>query len=491
MKIIKEKFGIKVSVALTVFIFIISFSFTAFYIHDQRKSLTDTLITNGKLLAGILSDTSRIGVFSENETLLKDPVEGVFHQKEVLEVSIFNLDGNVLIARKRPEMREQENPLVNGRKPDKSILEIIKMERLPVEIEVNDHMEFWSPVMSNSGFSGEESLIFDEESNRKRNRIIGFVRITFVKEILRRHLHILLFKSILMGIVFLIMGCGITYLVVNGITKPLNRLTEGVRALGAGGDVDQVPVETEDEIGKLALAFNNMSESLKIREQALTESEKRLRFLSTRLIEVQEQERRRISKGLHDELGQTLALLKHRLRGIQRQLPEKQDRLREECHSVNRYLDQIIENVRRLSKDLSPSILEDLGLSAALAWMIENFGTQYSIRTSVELANIDPLFSINTRTNLYRIFQEALTNIGKHARATHVSFCVKEEKKILLFIMNDDGKGFDVNEAMAKNAAERGMGLTAINERAHMMGAELEITSRKGKGTAITLKIPV
>ena len=105
MKRIKEKFGIKVFVALTVFIFIISFSFTAFYIHDQKKSLTDTLIVNGKLLAGILAGTSRIGVFSENERLLKDPVEGVFHQKEALEVSVFNLDGNLLIARKRPETR--------------------------------------------------------------------------------------------------------------------------------------------------------------------------------------------------------------------------------------------------------------------------------------------------------------------------------------------------------------------------------------------------
>lgn len=488
MNPIKEKFGVKVFVALTIFIFIISFSFTAFYIHDQKQSLTGRLIKNGKLLAGILANTSRIGVFSENERLLKDAAKGIFHHGGVLKVAIFNSEGELLHTRKKTGKGKYRKSVNAETNLGKSIFEKIRTNKSSSYQEVNGILEFWSPVMSDSGYFMEEPLFFQADTVRQKARIIGFVKITMDKEMLSRRINDLLFKSLLMGILFLLIGSGGTYLVVNRITKPLNRLTNSVKIIGSGGMVEEVPVETDDEIGKLARAFNNMSESLKKREEALKESAKRLRSLSSRLIEAQEQERRRISKGLHDELGQALALLKHRIRAIKKQ---SQTQLQKECHDVILYIDQIIENVRRLSKDLSPSILEDLGLSAAIEWLIKNFEKQYAIQTSVDMVNIDQLFSIETQTNLYRIFQEALTNIGKHAQATQAAFHVKEEKDHILFIIKNDGKGFDVNEAITKSVTERGMGLAAMNERAHMLGAKLEIMSRTGSGTTISLKIPV
>jgi signal transduction histidine kinase len=244
---------------------------------------------------------------------------------------------------------------------------------------------------------------------------------------------------------------------------------------------------TEEALQKIHVELEQRVEE---RTRDLEVQKTRLQFLSSRLIKAQEQERRRVSKGLHDEMGQALAILKLRLRSIQREFPEGQSSLKEEFDDTAQHIDQIIENVRRLSRDLSPAILEDLGLSAALKWLIKNFGKQHSIRTSVEIVNIDHLFSQETQTNLYRIFQEALTNIIKHARAGHVSFVVKkEEKGSVFFLIKDNGKGFDVNEAVAVNIAERGMGLTAMNERAYMMGAILDIQSRPGEGTRITLEI--
>jgi len=244
---------------------------------------------------------------------------------------------------------------------------------------------------------------------------------------------------------------------------------------------------TEEALQKIHVELEQRVEK---RTRELEVQKNRLQFLSSRLIKAQEQERRRVSKGLHDEMGQALAILKLRLRSIQREFPEGQSSLKEEFDDTTQYIDQIIENVRRLSRDLSPAILEDLGLSAALKWLIKNFGKQHSIRTSVEIVNIDHLFSQETQTNLYRIFQEALTNILKHARAGHVSFVVKkEEKGSVFFLIKDNGKGFDVNEAESGNIAERGMGLTAMNERAYMMGAILDIQSRPGEGTRITLEI--
>jgi signal transduction histidine kinase len=241
---------------------------------------------------------------------------------------------------------------------------------------------------------------------------------------------------------------------------------------------------------KRAMVVAHNITDLKKAEEALRESETRLRSLSFQLMKAQEKERMRLSKELHDELGQALALLKHRIRSIQNELQKAQSSLREECEETNRYIDEIIENVRRLSRDLSPSILEDLGLTSALQWLTENFDKQYSFVTSFYADNIDDLFSKESQTNLYRISQEALSNIAKHAEAKHVSLAVKENEGSISLIIEDEGKGFDVNKARAIHSPEKGLGLDAMEERAHMLGASLAIDSQVGKGTSITLTIP-
>ena len=490
-KAFSESFGIRVFALFAILISIISFSFTAFFVDHETKSLRNNLVKNGKLLAGTLAYSSRIGVFSENEKLLKDPVRGVFLQEEVLEVSIFNLKGELLKKQESPETRGQEGLTREDGKGRNRILEEIKRSMSPFYLEENDTFEFWSPVISGLGYSGEEALFLGEDPLQRKDNLIGFVRITIDKEILNRRLNGLLLRSILIGIGCLLVGFGVTYLLVTGVTRPLRKLTEGVKTLGMGGKVEKVSVGTVDEIGKLAEAFNHMSESLKKREKALRESEKRLRSLSSELLKAQEKERMRLSKELHDELGQSLALLKHRQRSIQRKLQEGQSSLREECEETIQYIDQTIENVRRLSRDLSPSILEDLGLSAALRWLGESFAKQHSIRMSFEIENIDHLFSQEAQTNLYRISQEALTNIGRHAGANQVSFAVNENGNGVSLAVEDNGKGFDVNQVKARHSPDKGVGLAAMDERARMLGALLDIRSQEGEGTRISLTIPL
>ena len=277
LKTLNENFGIKVFATFTLFIFIISFSFTSFFIHRQGKSLRESLIKNGRLLARILAHNSRIGVFSENEELLRGPVEGIFQQGGVLEVSVFNLEGELLTKQERPEIRTPGKSVKGDGMSRNGIFEKLKKSFSPFYLEGNSKVEFWSPVISGSGYLREESLFFEEDPLQRKDRIIGFVRITVDKEMLNKRLNDLLFKSILIGIIFLVIGSGVTYLVVKGITKPLNRLTEGVKTLGMRGVVEKIPVETGDEIGKLAKAFNSMSESLKRREAEKERLEEQLR----------------------------------------------------------------------------------------------------------------------------------------------------------------------------------------------------------------------
>jgi PAS domain S-box-containing protein len=226
-------------------------------------------------------------------------------------------------------------------------------------------------------------------------------------------------------------------------------------------------------------------------EEALKQSEDRLRSLSSELMKAHENERLRISKELHDELGQSLAILKHRVRSIQKKIPENLSPLHHDCEEVNRCVDQIIDNIRRLSRDLSPSILEDLGLSSALRWLVENFREQYSIPVSFDVDDIDGFFTQESQRNLYRISQEALTNIGKHAEAGHVAFVVKKTEEDISFLIEDDGKGFKPGKVKGKRSSHKGLGLAVMEERAHMLRGSLVIKSRTGRGTRVLLTIPM
>jgi PAS domain S-box-containing protein len=227
-------------------------------------------------------------------------------------------------------------------------------------------------------------------------------------------------------------------------------------------------------------------------EKALQESEMKLRLLSSHLLMAQEKERKRLSIEIHDELGQSFLALKLQLRAIERKLEKDQIALREDCSATLMYIDQTIDNVRRLSRDLSPSILEDLGLTAALRWMIEEFAKHNDpIKISMEIAEIDNLFLQEGQIIIYRIFQEALTNIVKHAEAGHVYVTVNRQPDHVIFSVEDDGMGFDMESVFTRQAPEKGLGLAAMDERIRMLKGFLDVKSSKGQGTKITFILPI
>jgi signal transduction histidine kinase len=225
-------------------------------------------------------------------------------------------------------------------------------------------------------------------------------------------------------------------------------------------------------------------------EEALKESERELRLLTVQLLSIQEQERRRVARELHDELGQALTVLKIHLVGIEEMLLPDQQNLKGSCEQMLAYIDTVIENVRRLSWDLCPSCLEDLGLSSSLGYLVDDICRNNNMKSSVTMDEIDHLFSPETQVNIYRIFQESLTNVVKHADASVVSVKVKREDGGVLFKIRDNGRGFNLKQAMSGKISKKNLGLTAMNERALMAQGSLHISSRKGRGTTITLSIP-
>ncbi len=226
-------------------------------------------------------------------------------------------------------------------------------------------------------------------------------------------------------------------------------------------------------------------------EEALRASEQQLRVLTSQLLQAQEAERLRISRELHDELGQALMFTKFQLSQLQDRLRRDQQGLKKDCGTLLAYLDGVIENVRRLSRDLSPTVLDELGLTSALRYLLGEFCRLHGIEGTADLDDLDPLFSAVIQLNIYRVFQECLTNVGRHAQATHLAVEVKKQDGQVLFVVQDDGKGFDPDGVRTRKASDRGIGLATIAERVQALGGSIEVQSRDGAGTRVTFTVPV
>ena len=189
--------------------------------------------------------------------------------------------------------------------------------------------------------------------------------------------------------------------------------------------------------------------------------------------------------------GHALLAMKLDLGAMGKQLLPEQIGLSENVNELTGYVDEVLENVRRLYLDLTPGDLEDLGLTAALKNLCEEFGRHHEkISWSIHLDNIDGLLPIRVETAVYRIFQEILTNIGKHADPSEVAVTAQNREGRVWFEIQDNGKGFDL-ESGWQSSPKAGMGLLAMEERIRMLGGSLQIWSRKSQGTIITFEIPL
>jgi PAS domain S-box-containing protein len=227
-------------------------------------------------------------------------------------------------------------------------------------------------------------------------------------------------------------------------------------------------------------------------EEALRESERQLRSVSSQLLLAQETERRRISRELHDELGQSLTIMKLRLGLLAREVRKDQAKLRREVKGTMVHIDQTIEGVRRLSRDLSPSVLEDLGLRAGLRRLVKEFVKLNELKVSLQITEgIDKLLTKDAEIILYRVIQEALTNIGKHAKAGKIRLAIERRDRDIRVLVEDDGRGFDPARPSDPERTRTGLGLAIMRQRVQMLGGQLELWSERGKGTRLIFSIPL
>jgi signal transduction histidine kinase len=244
------------------------------------------------------------------------------------------------------------------------------------------------------------------------------------------------------------------------------------------------------EVDFLSTSASHLTQALKRKETmvSLKKSETKLRNLSSHLMTIQENERKRIAEELHDELGQSLLVLKLQINTICRRLHD--NLLKERCEQAMQYTDQVIENVRRLSHDLRPLVLEGLGLTTALQALIKEFAENSQMKISTNMINIDSCFNDEAQIIIYRVFQEALTNIGKHAGADNIYIAIQKNDGTIACSIKDDGCGFDLDELKQQGYTSCGMGLPTMSERLNMLGGRIEIFSKSGSGCEISFTVP-
>jgi signal transduction histidine kinase len=211
----------------------------------------------------------------------------------------------------------------------------------------------------------------------------------------------------------------------------------------------------------------------------------RLRSLSRRLVEVQETERRYVARELHDEASQALVSLMVGLRLLEQDAPDPQAVI-EGIATLKQMVDGVITDLHRLAMDLRPASLDHLGLAAALRQHVQTVREQHRLEVQYEVIGLDARLPADVETAVYRVAQEALTNVIRHARATRVDVLVERRGRKLVVLVEDDGIGFDPVQA------EQGgrLGLISMRERTEMLGGGLEIESAAGAGTTVRLEVP-
>lgn len=290
----------------------------------------------------------------------------------------------------------------------------------------------------------------------------------------------LLLTTLLVSIAGILVAVFLTWI----LTRPIMSLAHATQAVAKGDFSPRVPRWANDEIGDLAEAFNTMTEELARTDELRKEREVLRRQLLEKVISTQEDERRRIARELHDSTSQNLTSLIVGLRVMETNCSQ--------CASISKATDlrdvasKTLDEVHDLSMRLRPRVLDDLGLSAAIERLVSEWQARY--KTPVDVAiQLNERLPSDVETAIYRIVQEALTNIARHAQAHSASILVERHGEHVRAIVEDDGIGFDIHT----DHGERHLGLLGMRERAELLNGILTVESSPEHGTSIFIEIPL
>ena len=378
----------------------------------------------------------------------------------------------------------------------------------------------YDPSYSHAHLIKEEEIYYDifapiEVSGAQ----LGTVRLGYSYSAVEKEIATAQHQIILIGLVTIVIGGIFAYFLATFISRPINRITDAIEQVANGELKSPLMIKRNDEIGTLANSFNKMADDLgrhrkhlevlvearttelesaneqlqqeiteRIRaEEELKQSQEQLRDLASHLQLIREEEGSRIAREIHDELGQALTALKMDAHWLGLRLSSHQQVLVDKIKSMSMIIDTTVQAVRRISSELRPGLLDDLGLTAAIEWQAHEFCSRAGLQCSIRSEPEDIILDQSRSIALFRIFQEALTNIARHAHATRVEVILKENTDTVEMEVRDNGEGITAEQL----AASRSFGILGIRERVHSLGGELRISGAPDRGTTVHVSLPI
>jgi len=458
MKMIRpQSLGLRLSSTVIIIIAIVIAAYSTFAVNSGRYRAQKELATKGELLANHLAFSSRIGVFAENRDLLKDVAGGIVAEPDVILVGIYNVEMKPLYLADKASSKKQAGPDAELSPPL-----VAWGEKEPLFREQGQTLEFRKPVVFRRTVNDERQLYFDEKDAEAPGRTIGYVRIVLSQESMNREIRFLLIRNALAAFLFISVSIVIVYLWVKKAVKPLETLTLEVRAMGMGSDVEQVPVQSRDEIGRLAAAFNTMVNERKSAEQALE----------------------KVLMDIHDGIGgitTSISLLSEVAKKASS--PEDIEKALKTISGLAR--DGMVE-VRSLMYSLDRKDLKWRTLAIELrnqgTKLLEPHAIAFTMTAEVE-ENI-PNPGSHLCLHLFRIYRESLMNVIKHAKATKVTVSLRVDKERFVLMVQDDGQGCARSSLTGKG---RGVG-NMMTRVAELNGT---VTISGDAGTCVTMEVPL
>ncbi len=306
--------------------------------------------------------------------------------------------------------------------------------------------------------------------------------ITKAKSNLLTGLILVTFSVLLLGIFF-------AYLLSWILATPYRRMMEGTKIIAAGDLSYRLPEwSIQDEGGQLTQAFNGMIENMEASARKIEELSIMRRGLAEKVMRLQEKERLRLARELHDETSQSLASLRLGLKYAEE--AQSFEVMKTRLTDVRQFLDETFDGIRRLVTELRPCVLEEGELGQAIKRYAQEYEKRFGIEVDVTIAHIPQGLSGENASSLYRIVQEVLTNVARHAKASQVSIVLNSHLGDINLTIEDNGIGFNVPEIMAKRVENHKFGLFGIQERVMAFGGTSQIESAPGQGTTIYIKVP-
>lgn len=493
-----ESITVQIFTVFSLLMFSISASFSGLIAYYQKKALLANLIENGELLSASLACSCRIGVFTETIGFLRAPVEGAFKQNDVMEVSVFNQKGKLLLQQFGKDKDAGHVPPVDL---PAGIPEIFSHEtQIASTVRIqddNDRIIFWSLVVPDSDFGVTIPLWEGSIKGQPEKTILGFIRITMKKTLLKKQLAAIMVKVFLICVCFLLLGTLITFFLARRITRPLKRLTQGVIRSEMEGRLQTLPVESGNEIGNLAVAFNRMVASLKghLQREIDTARElahaRNLAVLGTTAGKVTHE-----VGNLINNIGMAILLLK------KERLSARGQNALEILHKESDRVQQFTRNFLQFAKKPELHLEKRLpqALLADLKAVHQSSAAQRNIHIELDcLGTLPPVLAD------HRLLYQAMNNLVKNSleaigeKGGRIAILASAQNGTLIFSVVDTGAGM-TDETRAKlfepffttkDKSGTGLGMSITQSIVEAHGGRIECRSEEGRGTEFVIHIPL